>query len=292
MSDVNVDVAVVSRRAAPTGVWPVHRARVALATGAILVVSAVIVAVAATVPTGPAPAAVSFVLGVVLVPLLASPLEWLVHRCVYHVPVLAALRPIHKVHTAHHVTYFPTWRYVTEGPPRRLAISSGAPEVHTSRWANTRVRAAHFIWYMGIGSVAIWLPAWFLTGNVAFLAGIVVSSAVVSNLFIAVHDTIHRPGSHRIIEAQPWYAFLDRHHYVHHVDLGANLNFLLPLADWLYGTLRTELTPDEIAVHGSLADAKALPVGQGGRARQEARRASSAAGDAGVGPSARTPRPS
>lgn len=73
---------------------------------------------------------------------------------------------------------------------------------------------------MAIGAVAIWLPAWLLTRNIAFIAGIVVSSAVVSNLFIAVHDTIHRPGSHRLIEAQPWYAFLDRHHYVHHVDLG------------------------------------------------------------------------
>lgn len=32
-----------------------------------------------------------------------------------------------------------------------------------------------------------------------------------------------------MVEAQPWFAFLDRHHYIHHVDLGANLNFLLPL---------------------------------------------------------------
>ena len=73
----------------------------------------------------------------------------------------------------------------------------------------------------------------------------------------------------RIIEAQPWYAFLDRHHYVHHVDMGANLNFLLPLADWLYGTLRTTLTEDELARHGSLEEAKAVKVGAGGRARLE-----------------------
>lgn len=257
------------RHPIPAAVWPVHRGRVALATAAVLVLAGVMVVAAAAMPSGVAPAVGSFVIGLVLVPLLASPLEWLVHRCVYHLPARAPLRPIHKVHTAHHLTYFPTWRYVTEGPPRRLAISSGAPEVHTSGWANARVRLAHFCWYMAIGVVAIWVPAWLLTGNVAFLAGVVVSSAVVSNLFITVHDTIHRPGSHRIVEAQPWYAFLDRHHYVHHVDLGANLNFLLPLADWLYGTLRTELTPDELAAHGTLADAKARPVGQGGRAREE-----------------------
>lgn len=46
------------------------------------------------------------------------------HRCVYHVPVIGALRPIFTVHTAHHYTYFPTWRYVTSGPPRRLAITA------------------------------------------------------------------------------------------------------------------------------------------------------------------------
>jgi hypothetical protein len=89
----------------------------------------------------------------------------------------------------------------------------------------------------------------------------------VSNLFIVVHDTIHRPGSHRLVEAQPWFGFLDRHHFVHHVDLGANLNFLLPLADLLFGSLRTQMTQEEIDRHGTLADAKSRPIGEGERAR-------------------------
>ncbi len=83
----------------------------------------------------------------------------------------------------------------------------------------------------------------------------------------ANEDTIHRPGSHRIVEAQPWFAFLDRHHYIHHVALGTNLNFLLPLADLLFGTLRRQLTPGELARHGPLERAKARPAGQGERAR-------------------------
>ena len=171
------------------------------------------------------------------------------------------------MHTAHHYAYFPTWRYTTGGPARRLAIRSAVPEAHVSPVRNAGVRLAHFAWYLGIGAVVIWLPAWAITRDVAFLAGIVVSSAVVSNLFIVVHDTIHRPRSHRIVEAQPWYPFLDRHHYIHHVDLGVNLNFLLPLADLVFGTLRTELTDDEVAAHGTLRDAKATPVGHGERAR-------------------------
>ncbi len=43
--------------------------------------------------------------------------------------------------------------------------------------------------------------------------------------------------------------------------MGANVNFLLPLADWCYGTLRTELTSAEIAKHGTIEQAKATPIG-------------------------------
>ena len=167
----------------------------------------------------------------------------------------------------HHYAYFPTWRYVTAGPVRRLPITNRSPEALVSRFRNGGVRLAHFSWYMTIAVVLVWLPAWFLTGNVPFLAGIIAASAVVSNLMIVVHDTIHRPGSHRIVEAQPWFAFLDRHHYIHHVALGMNLNFLLPLADLLFGTLRRQLTPEELARHGPLERAKASPAGHGERAR-------------------------
>ena len=46
-----------------------------------------------------------------------------------------------------------------------------------------------------------------------------------------------------------------------------NLNFLLPLADLLFGTLRRQLTPEELAQHGPLERAKARPIGHGERAR-------------------------
>lgn len=251
-------------KARPVG--PVDRLRITFATAGLVVLSATVVLAAASLDGGAGQAVIAAVLGLALIPVIASPIEWFVHRFVYHEPVVKLLDAIFKVHTAHHYAFFPTWRYVTSGPPRRLSIRVRTPYVHTSWWRNAGVRFSHFSWYMAIGAVVVWLPAWLVTRNVAFLAGLVVSSAVVSNLFIVVHDTIHRPGSHRIVEAQPWYAFLDRHHYVHHVDLGVNLNFLLPLADLLFGTLRRRLTPDELARHGPLADAKAHPLGEGERA--------------------------
>jgi hypothetical protein len=248
-------------------VGPVNGRRVALASGALLVVVAAMVDVVTLSGSGAWAVVLAVALGLAVVPIIASPLEWFVHRFVYHQPVIKALDAIFKVHTAHHYAYFPTWRYVTGGPARRLSIRVRTPYEHTSFLRNAGVRLAHFGWYMAIGATVIWTPAWLLTHNGAFLMGIVVSSAIVSNLFIVVHDTIHRPGSHRIVEAQPWYAFLDRHHYVHHIDLGVNLNFLLPLADLLFGTLRRTLTPEELARHGTLASAKARKLGQGERAR-------------------------
>jgi hypothetical protein len=46
---------------------------------------------------------------------------------------------------------------------------------------------------------------------------------------------------------------------------------LLPLADALFGTLRTELTADEEARHGSLDAAKRVALGSGERARHVVR---------------------
>lgn len=248
-------------------VRPVDWRRVALG----LVVFGTVVAGAVLIVRGSSGtslhAPLSFIVGLVVLPVVASPIEWFVHRFVYHEPVVPGLRPIFVVHRAHHFAFFPTWRYVTRGRARRIAIRRGPPEIHSGRLASARVRVAHFGWYLGIGVVVVWAPAWVATSDPAFLAGVAVASVIVSNLFIVVHDTIHRPRSHRIVEAQPWFAFLDRYHYIHHIDLGANLNFLLPLADRVFGTLRTQLTPEELGAHGTLDAAKAEPSGEGERLR-------------------------
>jgi len=88
-----------------------------------------------------------------------------------------------------------------------------------------------------------------------------VTLIIICDLFVSVHDAIHHPGQFRFLEAQPWYPFIERHHYIHHVDMEANVNFLLPLADWCYGTLRTTMTAVEIARHGTLEQSKGSPDG-------------------------------
>jgi hypothetical protein len=225
----------------------------------------------------------AFITGLIITPIIASPIEWLVHRYVYH-RSFSLFRRIYAVHLAHHHLYFPTWRYVTGGPARRIPILAKSVSVpQFSKLRNAITYLAHFAFYMTIGAAFIWLPAWLISQRVEFLAGAVVGTAIISNLFIIVHDSIHRPGSHRIIESQAWFRFLDDHHYIHHVDTEANVNFLLPLSDWLFGTLRRTLTAEELAKHGSKEAAKSRIVGAGLPAneisidRQEARTAAAGA---------------
>ena len=204
------------------------------------------------------------VIGGVLFTLIpASIYEWLVHRYVYHRQSRGPLARIYRIHhQGHHARIFPTWRYTSNGPVRRHPVlEADTSDLYPPGWRNLISKAAHFCFYMSIGLLFIWTPAWLSTRDPIFLASIIVTSAIISDLFVRVHDAIHYPGRFRLVESQPWFPFIDRHHFIHHVDLGANVNFLLPLADWCYGTLRTELTDAEVARHGTLEQAKSALIG-------------------------------
>jgi hypothetical protein len=163
---------------------------------------------------------VSFAAGLLVTPLAASPFEWLVHRHIYHRRGPSPLSRIHAIHQAHHFAYFPTWRYVTGGPPRRLKILGGRTSTSTSTWTNALTRSAHFSFYMVLGLVLICAPAWLLSQSIPFLAGTVSALVIISDLFIRVHDAIHRPAAHSLLQRQRWFRFLDDHHFIHHVDTG------------------------------------------------------------------------
>lgn len=239
------------------------RRRLALMT-LIVVSSYVLLAFAmGSLPTSLWGSIAAFAGGLVVTPVIASPIEWAVHRYVYH-RSLGFLKRIYSIHLAHHHLYFPTWRYVTRGPARRIPIlASGVRAPQATRLRNAATYLAHYAFYMVLGSVFIWLPGWLVSHSVPFILGSIVGTIVISDLFITVHDAIHRPGSHPLMERQRWFQFLDEHHYIHHVDTEANVNFLLPLADWLFGTLRRELTSGELAIHGTRETAKSRLIGTG-----------------------------
>ena len=247
---------------------PLNAARVAAASALLLLTFAAVCVAAGRLPSDAAGASLAFAAGLLVTPFIASPFEWVVHRYVYH-RAAWVLRRIHTVHVAHHHLYFPTWRYVTGGPARRIPVlGRGVSRPQGSAAGNAATYLAHFCFYLTIGAVVIWLPAWRLSQSLPFLLGTLAGTAVISNLFITVHDAIHRPGSHPFMESRGWFRFLDEHHYVHHVDTEANVNFLLPLADLLFGTLRRRLTAEELARHGTREAAKVRIVGTGEPARE------------------------
>jgi hypothetical protein len=244
--------------------------RVALGSAAIVALAAAIFAIARAQSATGRGAVVAFLAGLLLMPLLASPVEWLVHRYVYHRALVEALRPIHEVHhRVHHYVFFPTWRYVTAGPPRRIPLfTRDRDRAEATGVGNALIHLAHWTFYMLLAAAFIWMPCALLGGGAPLLAGVVLASVVVSELMVSVHDAIHRPGSHPAMERRSWFRFLDEHHYIHHVDTEANVNFLLPLADWLFGTLRRSLSEHELARHGTWQDAKSRLIGAGEPAHQ------------------------
>jgi hypothetical protein len=195
---------------------------------------------------------------VVAILVLGSFYEWLVHRFVYHHALpLAPFWQINEIHErGHHWHRFPPDRYVERGEVERIPVYPAAPyELCRSRPRRWVAWAAQYALYLSVGIPLAFVPSWFLTRNPLFAASAVVSGLVVCYFFIRVHDVIHYPGE-RLIERTRWFRFLDRHHYIHHVDTRVNVNFLLPLCDLLFGTLRTELTEKELRLWPTFEQAK------------------------------------
>jgi hypothetical protein len=228
---------------------PARPARVAGALALILLSLAALARLAASAPRSKSGHALALVAGVLFAALVHSVWEWTFHRYVYHRVLAEALRRIQLTHHRdHHLVHFPAWRFTSQ------SVEDGSVQAHPSVWEQVFSRVAGRSialpdrWvYLSAGAGAVGWAGFLLTRNIAFCAGIAAAGVAIFHLFGKVHGTIHRPGTHPRIEAQPWFRFLERHHFVHHVDSEANENFLLPLADWLFGTLRLSVTPQELA---------------------------------------------
>jgi hypothetical protein len=201
------------------------------------------------------------VLGAILsIVALGSLYEWLVHRFIYHGPSRIELfQSIHDIHQrGHHWHRFPPDRYVELGPIERIPVFPADPfAVCGKPLARGLAWAGQYALYMAVGIPFAFVPAWLATRNPLFTVTCVIAGMTVCYFFIRVHDVIHYPRQRRI-ENWRWFRFLDRHHYLHHVDNRANINFLLPLCDWLFGTLKLELSQSEARRWPSFAQAKHL----------------------------------
>lgn len=197
--------------------------------------------------------------GVLFTVPLVSLWEWLVHGILYHggVPGFDKIRAIHVV--GHHGALFPPKRYVHDGkyafmrfraPREPWRMADNKLDEQLTSWSQV---ALHFV--TGVPTFVI--PAWLLSGSTTFALSVVGTLAVLSWLLAYVHGCIHTPRD-RWIEAMGWFMWLDRHHYIHHIDGRANINFLLPICDVLFGTMKRQLTEREAAAHPSFEEAKPM----------------------------------
>lgn len=207
---------------------------------------------------GPLP---SIFAGMVITIVLCSLGEWFTHGILYHgkIPFIGFIRDIH--HHGHHFALFPTTHYVQKDPAKYefmkfrkptlpYQMSDNAFDNFLTKWSQVGL---HFV----IGIPLIIIPCWILTKNNYFTTSVIVTLSTISWLLAYVHGVIHTPRG-RWIEKTRAFLWLDRHHYIHHIDITSNMNFMLPLCDILFGTEKWELTEKEKKNHPTFEEAKPM----------------------------------
>ena len=213
----------------------------------------------------------SILSGIALTVIGLSLQEWTVHRYLYHRYhknfLMKHIYTIH--HIGHHSVIFPPDRYVTNGEVKRHPIfEHDVKELGKSKFSNILTRLSHSCSYISLSCLTIIAPCWFITGNRILLASTLVSTVIICHIVVTVHDAIHYPSQHPYLQKQTWFKFLDNHHLIHHIDTEKNVNFLLPICDFLFGTIRFSLTDNEINRFGTLDIAKKNLLGYSEPARE------------------------
>lgn len=75
---------------------------------------------------------------------------------------------------------------------------------------------------------------------VAFVGTIAATILVYYIGYEGLHYLMHKP-SIPFIERGRYFRFIEKHHRIHHVHMDRNLNVLLPIADFVLGTLVTKM---------------------------------------------------
>src|SRR5262249_21380134 len=110
--------------------------------------------------------------------------------------------------------------------------------------------ALTFAWWGGPTLIAIntvpWLLlAWWLVAARITPLGFILPACVAGGVLLCyigyegLHYLMHKP-SIPWIERSRYFKFLERHHRIHHFQMDRNLNVLIPIGDFLLGSLVTE----------------------------------------------------
>jgi hypothetical protein len=151
----------------------------------------------------------------------ASLFEWILHRFVMHRPV-GRFRYAYEAHAqTHHNRFRADGSYHLGDHPHDLATIPMA-------WWNGPVLIA-------VSSAPFWAAGWLL-GLWSLPASVTAAIACYYVTYEYIHWCMHKPAG-RWFERTRLFQFLNGHHLLHHAWQGKNYNVVLPLWDWILGTL-------------------------------------------------------
>ncbi len=153
----------------------------------------------------------------ILLFLYASFFEWLLHRFLMHQPLWSY--PFRSHALIHHGIF-------RSGPTYFLSEAENRKKIRFAWWNAPLIIGLH-------APVVLWMQH-LLQMNIFF--GGMAALVFYYFLYEYLHFCMHVPNS-RWFEKTSWFSWLDAHHHMHHKRHFSNLNVVLPLADFVFGTL-------------------------------------------------------
>ena len=153
----------------------------------------------------------------ILLFLYASFFEWLLHRFLMHQPLWSY--PFRSHALIHHGIF-------RSGPTYFLSEAENRKKIRFAWWNAPLIIGLH-------APVVLWMQH-LLQMNIFF--GGMAALVFYYFLYEYLHFCMHVPNS-RWFEKTSWFSLLDAHHHMHHKRHFSNLNVVLPLADFVFGTL-------------------------------------------------------
>ena len=132
---------------------------------------------------------------------------------------------------SHHGTYLPDDHYTQDETNKNEVLTFSwyeGPLIITSATILSFVIASIIRALLGVEFTFI-MPEVFGAG-IAF--------AIYYAAYEGLHALMHVPKKWRWVSKTRFMAWLNRHHYQHHIDPRTNLNVILPIADYVWGTKR------------------------------------------------------
>ena len=164
--------------------------------------------------------------GIAVGVVFASFFEWTLHKYVMHRPVWNFRYAFQAHAVVHHQVFkaYKTYHLHDEKDKQTIPMA----------WWNGLVLVA-------IGTIPFALISWLIgqwsfTGHWGLTVGGVIAFASYYGFYEYIHWCMHLPKARRV-EKPRWFRKLNGHHLLHHRYMHKNFNVVLPLTDFLLGTL-------------------------------------------------------